>query len=208
MGMKKQKWLLNRSQPNLKSTLKNSSNILENLKLFNEDESNNIEILEITEKSLNALIKANEIIGLEKSQELEANSKEFVINIEEIENEDIIELTQEELNEQELMNQEETQIEEEDLEAIGISEFAKEEIIEEETMQNTQFDDIKVKIKVIGVGGAGGNAVNDMIKSGISGVTFIAANTDNQDLNKSVADVKIRLGIELTKGLVHSTLLV
>ena len=174
---------------------------MENLKLFNEDESNNIEILEITEKSLNALIKANEIIGLEKSQELEANSKEFVINIEEIENEDIIELTQEELNEQELMNQEETQIEEEDLEAIGISEFAKEEIIEEETMQNTQFDDIKVKIKVIGVGGAGGNAVNDMIKSGICGVTFIAANTDNQDLNKSVADVKIRLGIELTKGL-------
>ena len=66
---------------------------MENLKLFNEDESNNIEILEITEKSLNALIKANEIIGLEKSQELEANSKEFVINIEEIENEDIIELT-------------------------------------------------------------------------------------------------------------------
>lgn len=68
-------------------------------------------------------------------------------------------------------------------------------------MHNNQFDDIKVKIKVIGVGGAGGNAVNDMIKSGISGVTFIAANTDNQDLNKSLADVKIRLGLELTKGL-------
>lgn len=40
-----------------------------------------------------------------------------------------------------------------------------------------------------------------MIKSGISGVTFIAANADNQDLNKSLADVKIRLGVQLTKGL-------
>ena len=82
-----------------------------------------------------------------------------------------------------------------------VIEIVVKEIIEEEAMENTQFDDIKVKIKVIGVGGAGGNAVNDMIKSGISGVTFIAANTDNQDLNKSLADVKIRLGVELTKGL-------
>ncbi len=84
---------------------------------------------------------------------------------------------------------------------VEIEQTAKEEIIKEEIMQNTQFDDIKVKIKVFGVGGAGGNAINDMIKSGISGVTFIAANTDNQDLNKSLADIKIRLGVQLTKGL-------
>lgn len=82
---------------------------------------------------------------------------------------------------------------------VEIEQTAKEEIIKEEIMQNTQFDDIKVKIKVFGVGGAGGNAINDMIKSGISGVTFIAANTDNQDLNKSLADIKIRLGVQLTK---------
>ena len=51
---------------------------------------------------------------------------------------------------------------------VEIEQTAKEEIIKEEIMQNTQFDDIKVKIKVFGVGGAGGNAINDMIKSGLS----------------------------------------
>lgn len=58
-----------------------------------------------------------------------------------------------------------------------------------------------VNIKVIGIGGAGGNAINDMIASGVSGVEFIAANTDAQDLTNSLADVKIQLGPELTKGL-------
>lgn len=58
-----------------------------------------------------------------------------------------------------------------------------------------------VKIKVIGIGGAGGNAINDMISSGVTGVEFIAANTDAQDLVNSLADVKIQLGPELTKGL-------
>jgi len=58
-----------------------------------------------------------------------------------------------------------------------------------------------VNIKVIGIGGAGGNAINDMIASGVSGVEFIAANTDAQDLANSLADVKIQLGPELTKGL-------
>jgi cell division protein FtsZ len=57
------------------------------------------------------------------------------------------------------------------------------------------------KIKVIGVGGAGNNAVNRMIESGIKGVDFIVANTDLQVLNNSKAATKIQLGIELTNGL-------
>ena len=57
-----------------------------------------------------------------------------------------------------------------------------------------------VKIKVIGVGGGGGNAINDMIYSGVGGVEYIAANTDKQDLEKSLADRKFQLGEKLTKG--------
>lgn len=56
-------------------------------------------------------------------------------------------------------------------------------------------------IKVIGVGGAGGNAVNRMIKEGISGVEFIVANTDVQALERSAAENKIQLGPKLTRGL-------
>lgn len=58
-----------------------------------------------------------------------------------------------------------------------------------------------VKIKVVGAGGAGGNAINDMIESGVRGVEFIVANTDAQDLNRSLADVRIQLGEKLTRGL-------
>ncbi len=57
------------------------------------------------------------------------------------------------------------------------------------------------KIKVVGVGGAGCNAVNRMIDSGVKGVDFIVANTDLQVLNNSKAEVKIQLGVELTNGL-------
>ena len=57
------------------------------------------------------------------------------------------------------------------------------------------------KIRVIGVGGGGCNAVNTMIKSGLSGVEYIVANTDAQALNASFAPSKIQLGVELTKGL-------
>ena len=57
------------------------------------------------------------------------------------------------------------------------------------------------RIKVVGVGGGGGNAVNNMISSSLQGVTFIAANTDLQALGRSKADVKIQLGDKLTKGL-------
>ncbi|MDR2891739.1 MAG: cell division protein FtsZ [Deltaproteobacteria bacterium] len=61
--------------------------------------------------------------------------------------------------------------------------------------------DSMAKIKVIGVGGGGGNAVNNMVRSALSSVTFIAANTDMQALNNSLASVKLQLGEKLTKGL-------
>ena len=57
------------------------------------------------------------------------------------------------------------------------------------------------RIKVIGVGGAGGNAVQTMIASQLSGVDFISANTDMQALEKNKSDVKIQLGEKLTRGL-------
>ena len=57
------------------------------------------------------------------------------------------------------------------------------------------------KIKVVGVGGGGGNAVNRMIESGVKGVEFIVANTDLQVLKSSKAPVKIQIGAELTNGL-------
>jgi cell division protein FtsZ len=56
-------------------------------------------------------------------------------------------------------------------------------------------------IKVIGVGGAGGNAVNRMIQSGLGGVEFIAANTDSQVLEQSLSPRKLQLGTGVTKGL-------
>jgi cell division protein FtsZ len=57
------------------------------------------------------------------------------------------------------------------------------------------------KIKVIGVGGAGGNAINNMIASNLQGVKFIAANTGMQALDVSKAEVKIQMGEQLTEGL-------
>jgi len=57
------------------------------------------------------------------------------------------------------------------------------------------------RIKVIGVGGGGGNAVNHMVRSGLTGVEFIAINTDAQDLSRSLASRRFQLGATLTKGL-------
>ena len=57
------------------------------------------------------------------------------------------------------------------------------------------------KIKVIGVGGGGNNAVNRMIEANISGVEFIAVNTELQVLNQSNAPTKIQIGEKLTRGL-------
>ncbi|MBC2710352.1 MAG: cell division protein FtsZ [Desulfosarcina sp.] len=57
------------------------------------------------------------------------------------------------------------------------------------------------KIKVIGVGGAGGNAINNMILSNLHGVKFISANTDAQSLDVAQAEMRIQLGVEITEGL-------
>ena len=64
-------------------------------------------------------------------------------------------------------------------------------------MENNNF----ASIKVIGVGGAGTNAVNRMIESGLQGVDFIAVNTDKQALTLSKAPTKVQIGDKLTKGL-------
>ncbi|HEX9668977.1 MAG TPA: hypothetical protein VGC93_05780, partial [Thermoanaerobaculia bacterium] len=60
---------------------------------------------------------------------------------------------------------------------------------------------VPAKIKVVGVGGGGGNAVNRMIDAHLRGIEFIAANTDLQALAKCRAQVKLQLGQSLTKGL-------
>src|SRR4051794_33094631 len=57
------------------------------------------------------------------------------------------------------------------------------------------------RIKVIGVGGAGGNAINRMVGSGVDGIEFVAVNTDAQALMTSEASIAIRIGDKLTKGL-------
>ncbi len=64
-----------------------------------------------------------------------------------------------------------------------------------------ELTELKPRILVIGVGGAGGNAINAMIEAGMQGVEFVAVNTDAQDLKMSKADAKIQIGINLTKGL-------
>ncbi|MBP7309710.1 MAG: cell division protein FtsZ [Candidatus Cloacimonetes bacterium] len=68
-----------------------------------------------------------------------------------------------------------------------------------------EFDEkpaqIGTNIKIIGVGGAGGNAINNMIRNNLFGVEFIAANTDGGDLKKSLANMKMQLGKKLTRGL-------
>lgn len=57
------------------------------------------------------------------------------------------------------------------------------------------------KIKVVGIGGGGGNAINNMITAKLKGVDFMAANTDNQDLDRSACSYRIQLGSNITKGL-------
>ena len=67
--------------------------------------------------------------------------------------------------------------------------------MDDDSMENGAY------IKVIGVGGGGGNAINTMIASGLQGVEFIAANTDIQALETAQADVRLQLGANLTRGL-------
>ena len=71
-------------------------------------------------------------------------------------------------------------------------------------MPMLQFEtpaDTPANIKVVGIGGAGCNAVNRMIESNLQGINFIAINTDKQNLNKSKAETKVQIGEKLTKGL-------
>jgi cell division protein FtsZ len=64
-----------------------------------------------------------------------------------------------------------------------------------------ELKELKPRILVMGVGGAGGNAINAMIEAGMEGVEFVAVNTDAQDLKMSKAHAKIQIGMSLTKGL-------
>jgi cell division protein FtsZ len=69
------------------------------------------------------------------------------------------------------------------------------------TLSMPALTELQPKITVIGVGGAGGNAVNNMIKAQLMGVNFIVANTDAQALAHSTAEQKVQLGVQLTQGL-------
>ena len=64
-----------------------------------------------------------------------------------------------------------------------------------------EIKELQPRLLVLGVGGAGGNAINEMIDSGLQGVEFVAVNTDAQDLKHSKAKAKIQIGMNLTKGL-------
>ena len=64
-----------------------------------------------------------------------------------------------------------------------------------------ELKELKPRILVMGIGGAGGNAINSMIESGMQGVEFVAVNTDAQDLRVNKAESKIQIGMNLTKGL-------
>ena len=74
-------------------------------------------------------------------------------------------------------------------------------IMENDDNNNNYMMDGTATIKVIGVGGAGNNAVNRMIEAGIKNVEFIAVNTDRQALQLSKASTKIQIGEKLTRGL-------
>ena len=64
-----------------------------------------------------------------------------------------------------------------------------------------EIKELQPRLLVMGIGGAGGNAINEMIENGMQGVEFIAVNTDAQDLKHSKAKSKIQIGLNLTKGL-------
>jgi len=67
--------------------------------------------------------------------------------------------------------------------------------------KSPEIKELQPRLLVLGVGGAGGNAINEMIDNGLHGVEFIAVNTDAQDLKRSKAKAKIQIGLNLTKGL-------
>ena len=67
--------------------------------------------------------------------------------------------------------------------------------------KSPEIKELQPRLLVLGVGGAGGNAINEMIDNGLQGVEFVAVNTDAQDLKHSKAKAKIQIGMNLTKGL-------
>ena len=73
--------------------------------------------------------------------------------------------------------------------------------MEENRIQFSESGHAGANIKVVGLGGAGGNAVNNMIEKGVTGVEFITANTDMQALNATAAPLRLQIGAGLTKGL-------
>src|SRR5215831_15268704 len=75
------------------------------------------------------------------------------------------------------------------------------EIVRQKMSSIASIREMKARIIVLGVGGAGGNAVNNMIASGLQGVEFIVANTDAQALTMSRANRTIQMGAEVTQGL-------
>ena len=67
--------------------------------------------------------------------------------------------------------------------------------------EQEEFENVNAKIKVIGVGGAGGNAVRRMIEAALTGIEFYAVNTDSQALNTCHGATPVQIGVSITKGL-------
>ncbi|MCS7300468.1 MAG: cell division protein FtsZ [Fimbriimonadales bacterium] len=79
--------------------------------------------------------------------------------------------------------------------------MAKDRATHRDIIGSSELPELQAKLKVVGVGGGGGNAVNRMIEVGVQGVEFIAMNTDAQVLNKSRAPIRMQLGVGITRGL-------
>jgi cell division protein FtsZ len=84
---------------------------------------------------------------------------------------------------------------------IDLLEVGPEDSAADDLLEFEDSGELKAKIRVVGVGGAGGNALDTMIRSGLAGCEFIAANTDAQALQHKLAPMKIQLGTQVTRGL-------
>jgi cell division protein FtsZ len=84
---------------------------------------------------------------------------------------------------------------------LDLLEVGPEDDTNDDLLEFEDAGELKAKIRVIGVGGAGGNALDTMMRSGLQGVEFIAANTDAQALQHKLAPLKVQLGTQVTRGL-------
>jgi cell division protein FtsZ len=84
---------------------------------------------------------------------------------------------------------------------VDLLEVGPEDDADDDLLEFEDAGELKAKIRVIGVGGAGGNALDSMIRCGLTGVEFIAANTDAQALAHKLAPIRVQLGTEVTRGL-------